>query len=102
MYTRPNDFDFLNEFPEKLQVHFGMNATNYMYFSNRDAIVFANHVEHLLFGKFPGIFNLLKVASISAKLAVKNTFIGGLDVKVAVEISDIAMPLLANEIGNSA
>src|SRR5437763_8726103 len=76
-----------------------MNATNDVHFCFQLAIIFFYDVEHIIHTQFPSFFALRIEPRIRTEMTGEHTNIRGLNMKIAVEKSMIAVKFFAHKIG---
>src|SRR4029078_3264876 len=74
---------------------FRMHTSHDMHFRNGLAIIFADDVHDLFLAQFPSFFAMRIKTGVRTKIAGEHAYVGRLDMKVAVEISFIAMQFFA-------
>jgi hypothetical protein len=99
---RPVRLDAPEQFGVERHVVLGQNPAYDVYFGNRLPVVALYDVHDLVHAVLPALLALLDQAGVGAEGAGIEADVGGLYVKVAVEIGVIAMPLFADVVGQHA
>src|SRR5215467_13481551 len=75
---------------KELKIHFRVNAPNNMHFRYGSAIIFLYNIQHLFHRQFPSFISMSIEATVGTEIATEYTYIGRLDMEIAIEVSDIA------------